>query len=139
MISDWFASICTPLDPAVETEMMISCAIFATLLLTLIVLGFGPLRTWLGLQDKQRRSGGLSLDDGSLLAIWRLWRQLGRARSARTAFSAPEVPALIVPGAIETAAQGASPTCDLLSSLSIGTAGDQDSPTDTQVGAPSSR
>lgn len=134
MISDWFAPLCIPLNPAIETEVTISCAILATLLLALIVLGFGPLRTWLGLQDVQRRPDGSSVgDDGSLRAIWRLWRQLEGVGSARMAFSAPEVPALIVPGANGTADQDAFPTCDLLRSL--GTAGDQDGPTDTRVGA----
>jgi hypothetical protein len=61
------------------TAFGITCAVLAAVLLVIIALGFGPLRTWLGADAGRGRLGRRSTSEASdLLATWRLYRQLGR-------------------------------------------------------------
>jgi hypothetical protein len=76
----------------------IVCMALGGLVLFLIVLGFGPLRSWIGLADKDYhpRHGVLHTTE-SLRMLWRLCRAAGRNQDKGSVFSASEVPVLMVP------------------------------------------
>ena len=78
----WFASICGLFGPEFGLVVGILCAMVATLLLALIVLGFGPLRTWLGLSNSNAGRplrGDMDPATAGVRGIWQLDRELGRA------------------------------------------------------------
>ena len=73
------------------------CAVLAVLLLVIIVLGFGPLRTWLGMDMKRGRLAHHSIHEaGNLRVTWRLYRHLGH----NDHFSMTDIPSVIVPNAM---------------------------------------
>ena len=87
-MSEWFAPVCQ--QPTSEAEFMLGAvsALLALLVLVAIVLGFGPMRAWLGMGDAHRSPHHLSTDiEGGILAIWRLYRQFGRMDPTSAALS----------------------------------------------------
>lgn len=100
-----------------EDALGIVCRVLALLLLTGIALGFGPLHTWIGLRRAHVPSGLSTSEESSLLATWRLYRQLGRDHPAAAGFSVPDVPAWVVLAAMEGSALGGQPTPDLTGRL----------------------
>jgi len=77
---DWLVPACQMLSPENEAALSIACAVLAALLIGLVLLGFGPLRTWLGLGAWRSRRRAPAVDsDAGLLGTWRLYRRLGRA------------------------------------------------------------
>lgn len=80
-MSAWFASVCQALGMGQGPAFAVICIGVAVLLLTAIVLGFGPLRGWLGLAgpapSARHRSG---IEYEGLWGIWQLYRQLRRAK-----------------------------------------------------------
>lgn len=97
-MSEWFAPVCWQLAPEAELALGIISAVLALLVLSLIALGFGPLRAWMGMADARQSPRIRSVDsDSGLLAIWRLYRRLRRADPPPAPFCMPAVPGLIVP------------------------------------------
>ena len=97
-MSDWLAPTCQWLAPEDAAALGMVCAALGALLLAVIALGFGPLRTWLGLSGADHPLLRSSIGgDGGLLTAWRLYRQLGRAHLPGAGFSVSNVPALVVP------------------------------------------
>lgn len=90
-MADWLAPVCRLFTPQLESVLGVLCAVLAGLLLVAIALGFGPLRAWLGVAAGSGLSdrGALPSDDGGLLALWRLYRQSGRAASPQAPSSWP--------------------------------------------------
>ena len=98
-MSNGFTPVCEWL-PAGDGIAVI-CAVLAALLFVGIALGFGPLRAWLGMDVARGGPRGCFVsEEGSILSAWRLYRQLGSTNPPSTHFSAPDVPALIVPHSI---------------------------------------
>jgi hypothetical protein len=78
----WFASVCQVFGTEFGVVVGMICVAVAVLLLALIVLGFGPLRTWLGLSNSNAGRplrGYLDPATAELRGIWQLYRELGRA------------------------------------------------------------
>ena len=97
-MSEWFAPACWQLAPEAELALGIISAVLALLVLALIILGFGPLRAWLGMADAHRSPRSCSVDsDSGLVAIWRLYRRLRCADPPTAPFCMPAVPGLMVP------------------------------------------
>ena len=86
-MSEWFTATCQMLASEADAPLGMVCAGLGVLLLAVIVLGFGPLRTWFGLPGVAggRRSQLVDSDAG-LLATWRLSRELSRADRLRGDF-----------------------------------------------------
>ena len=106
------------LAPEVGTLLGIACTVLALLLLAAIALGFGPVRTWIGLGRAYVRPGLSASEENGLLATWRLYRQLGQNHPSAAGFSAPGVPACLVPSTMEGSALEKRPTPDLTGRLS---------------------
>lgn len=107
-MTEWLTPTCQWFAPEDVAALGMVCAALGALLLAVIALGFGPLRTWIGLPDADdpllRSSIG---DHGGLLTTWRLYRQLGRAHLPSAGFSVSNVPALVVPpGMVERQREG---------------------------------
>jgi hypothetical protein len=96
-MNTWLTPMCQWATADDGPALGLICAVLAALLLAGIVLGFWPLRAWLGLGAARGRS--IRADEG-LLAVWRLSRQLGHTDRAAARFSVPDVPAVIVPDAM---------------------------------------
>ena len=97
-MNEWLTPLCQTHAPEAEGMLGLACAALGALLLAVIVLGFGPLRAWIGLIDTSRDPHCRSFTgEGGLLDIWRLYHALGRARNDTTYLFAPLVPVLIVP------------------------------------------
>ena len=80
----WFAGVCERIGVVSGTTANIACVVVAVLLITLIVLGFGPLRAWLaGSTPKWTRRVPLIGHEDSLLDIWRLYLHVTRPRLQR--------------------------------------------------------
>jgi len=81
---EWLSSICQLFGTQPPAVVAILCIAHAVLLIGLIVLGFGPLRAWLGPAAPRRSPGGqpVAREEG-LIATWRLYQRLGRARPSR--------------------------------------------------------
>ena len=117
-MSERCLSTCQGFAGSHGTPYVLICALLAALLLAMIALGFGPLRAWIGLAEADCRSSNYSMGEvSSLLATWRLYRQLGRAGPSAAAFSAPDVPVLIVSGSMGASVRDGSPTLDRASML----------------------
>src|SRR5258707_478235 len=102
-MTDWFPMNCHTLTPATSATLGIVCMTFGGLVLFLIVLGFGPLRSWIGLADTgdhPRRS--LLHTTESLRMLWCLSRAVGRNQDNGSTFSASNVPSPMVPATCET-------------------------------------
>ena len=118
-MSEWLTPTCQWLAAVNGTASAIICGVLAALLVTVIALGFGPLRSWIG-----RGAAGDPSSHGSmgqaygLLATLRLYRQLGRADPAMAGFFAPSVPAFRVPHPMGESIHNESSAPDLASTLS---------------------
>jgi hypothetical protein len=96
-MTNWFPMSCHTLAPAASAILGIVCLALGGVVLFLIMLGFGPLRSWIGLADNSyhpRR--GLLHNTESLRMLWCLWRAAGRNQDS--VFSASDVPSAMVPG-----------------------------------------
>jgi hypothetical protein len=82
----WLMPACRLLAPEVRTVFGIACAVLALLLLTVIAIGFGPLRTWIGLGRAHVPPGLSASEESGLLATWRLYRRLGRNHPTTAGF-----------------------------------------------------
>lgn len=118
-MNTWLTPTCQWLGAGNGATSAIICALLVALLLAGIALGFGPLHAWLGMGAAHDRSGIRSVSaEDNLLAMWRLYRQLGRADPPAVGFSVPDVPACIVPGAVGAFEQDEQPTPDPTSTVS---------------------
>lgn len=96
-----------PSCQALPPQLAAVCAVLIALVLTVIGLGFGPLRAWLGMTNGRSSSREPSPACGEgLLSIWRLYQQLGRTEPGRPYFSAPDIPDLVVRGAVVVGSAG---------------------------------
>lgn len=91
-MSEWLRPICQPIAPEDIPVLSVICAVLALLVLAAIVLGFGPLRAWLGL------TRALAGDEDGLRVAWRLYREVSRTHPHSTAFSGPDLSVTVVPG-----------------------------------------
>ena len=106
-MNTWPTPLC-PL-PAAEDGLVLGliCVVLAALLLFGIALGFWPLRAWLGMdRGRGRFARSFTSDASDLLAIWRLYRHLGRDDY----FSVADIPSHMVPDSIADNAADKLPT-----------------------------
>lgn len=106
-MSEWFRPVCQRIVPEDVTVLSVICAVLALLVLAAIVLGFGPLRAWLGLT---RASAS---DEDGLRVAWRLYHEIGRIRPPGAAISVSGVSALVITDAMVQPARDERPTQDL--------------------------
>lgn len=72
--------------------LAVACAAITLVLVGLILLGFGPLRHWLGLTEPSSPRSPREHWEGGLLATWRLSRALAQPLPARQAPARPSYP-----------------------------------------------
>lgn len=71
------SAICEVFGAQAGSAAAILCMVLVAIVLALIVLGFGPLRGWLGLTSPRGTSRS-SLPEEGLARTWCLYRELGR-------------------------------------------------------------
>lgn len=81
--------ICDWLGTDFGAALVVGCLAIAALVLTLIVLGFGPLRAWLQPTVRHKPwSAQVNQGDSGLRATWRLYRRLRSAEMPPRLFCA---------------------------------------------------
>ena len=100
------APTCSLLAPDAAAALGIICAALALLVLAVIVLGFGPLRMWLGLGTSRRLPGAhLVGDAGGLRETWHLYREFRRVNPGHRDPLVRRIPGPVVPTEVVRPAQ----------------------------------
>lgn len=80
---EWATSTCPVLAPEAGAALSIACAVLILLVVTLIALGFGPLRARLGWPSSPLAPRAELDSDTGLLGTWRLYHQIERSEQHR--------------------------------------------------------
>jgi len=97
---DEFVSTCDLLTSEFGATTTLVCVVLGTLLLALIALGFGPLRSWLAPAVVSRSTRHFNHWNDGLRDIWYLSRQLRSSERRSLPIFCPKVRSSIVPGVV---------------------------------------